>query len=82
MTYLKFDIHAAGTGGNYDRFSDYVAAMSYSGRPAIVFAVDNSGPAVAVQDLGRPDLVLSGQRGLSAGLAGNAQRADLAKYYK
>ncbi len=54
MSYLKFGVHAAGVGGNYTGFGDYVAACRDAGVPAIVQAVDNAGPAFAVQELGRP----------------------------
>jgi murein DD-endopeptidase MepM/ murein hydrolase activator NlpD len=54
MNYFKFGIHAAGSGGNYTGFGDYIAAMRDAGKPAVVFAVDNSGPAEAVQNLARP----------------------------
>jgi hypothetical protein len=54
MSYLRFGIHAAGVGGVYDGFGDYIMAMQHGNKPAIVFAVDNAGPAFAVQALGRP----------------------------
>lgn len=54
MSYLKFGVHAAGVGGNYTGFGDYVAACRDAGVPCIVQAVDNAGPAFAVQELERP----------------------------
>ncbi len=54
MSYLKFGVHAAGVGGNYTGFGDYVAACRDAGVPCIVQAVDNAGPAFAVQELARP----------------------------
>lgn len=53
MPYFKFGVHAAGVGGNYTGFGEYVAACKAAGVPCIVQAVDNAGPAQAVQALGR-----------------------------
>jgi hypothetical protein len=53
MSYLKFGPHAAGVGGNYDGFGEYIAGCNAARVPCIVQAVDNSGPAEAVQVLGR-----------------------------
>ncbi len=54
MTYFRFGVHCAGVGGNYDGFGQYVAACNAARVPCIVQAVDNAGPAEAVQQLGRP----------------------------
>lgn len=53
MSYFKFGVHAAGVGGNYDGFGDYVAACGASDAPCIVQAVDNAGPAEAAAALAR-----------------------------
>ena len=49
MTYFRFGVHCAGVGGNYDGFGQYVAACNAARVPCIVQAVDNAGPAEAVQ---------------------------------
>jgi hypothetical protein len=35
MSYLKFGVHAAGVGGNYTGFGEYVAACRDAGVPCI-----------------------------------------------
>lgn len=94
MSYFKFGVHAAGVGGVYDGFGEYVAACKAAAVPCIVQAVDNAGPAFAVQELARPfDVIvfrMTGREGVNLDRAdytadpvafARKRMADIARYW-
>ena len=74
MTYFRFGVHGSGVGGNYSGFGEYVAGCNAARVPCIVQAVDNAGPAYAIQQLGRDYDVIVFRMTSAGGV--NLDRAD------